>query len=42
MIVNVKLPEWAISLEIGDVNNDGKPEIIVGLVNYTIQIYQIS
>ena len=42
MITNVKLPEWPNSLEIGDVNNDEKQEIIVGLVNYKIQIYQIS
>jgi len=42
LLVELKTSDWIQSLAVGDVNNDGKNEIIVGLVNYMVHVFEVQ
>jgi hypothetical protein len=41
MIVEQRTTDWVHTFAVGDVDNDGQPEIIVGLLNDSLFVYKV-
>lgn len=41
LLVQQKTADWVHTISIGDINNDGKEEIVVGLMNNTVEAYKM-
>jgi hypothetical protein len=41
-VIDQKTPDWVHSVATGDIDNDGKEEIAVGLVSNCVQVYRLQ